>query len=293
MKIIDGKLVSSEMRKDIREKIVCAMKKYSKSFTLTVIIVGHDPASEIYVRNKERACEEVGILSDTVRLEENISQDELEEIVRKKVSDKGVDGILVQLPLPKKFDEKRILSLIPPEKDVDGLSDGNVGKLALFDNDGLYSCTPHGMMKLLEYYDIPLKGKHAVVVGRSNIVGKPMALMLLKKDCTVTVCHSKTVDLASITRRADILVCAAGKKHLITADMVKEGVVVLDAGMNREDGKLCGDADFDEVSLKASYITPVPGGVGPMTITMLLYNTYLAGMAKIDDKDNHFSNPGI
>ena len=281
MAIIDGKLVSAAVREEIKEKIAEANEKYGKTFKLTVIIAGNDPASEIYVRNKGKACEAVGILSETVKLPEDISQAEIEKIVRDKVADESVDGILVQLPLPKTLDEKSVLKLIPPEKDVDGFTDANVGRHALFSDDALCSCTPQGMIKLLDYYDIPLKGKHAVVVGRSNIVGKPMSLMLLRRDCTVTVCHSKTENLAKYTKDADILVCAVGKKHIITADMVKDGAVVLDAGINRVDGKIYGDADFDEISKKAAYITPVPGGVGPMTITMLMYNTYLAGMRKI------------
>lgn len=281
MAIIDGKLVSATVREEIKEKIAEAGEKYGKTFKLTVIIAGNDPASEIYVRNKGKACEAVGIQSETIKLSENTSQEEIEKIVTDKVSDDSVDGILVQLPLPKTLDEKRVLKLIPPEKDVDGFTDANVGRLALFSDDALCSCTPQGMIKLLDYYDIPLKGKHAVVVGRSNIVGKPMSLMLLRHDCTVTVCHSKTENLAKYTKDADILVCAVGKKHIITADMVKDGAVVLDAGINRVDGKIYGDADYDEISKKAAYITPVPGGVGPMTITMLMYNTYLAGMRKI------------
>ena len=281
MAIIDGKLVSATVREEIKEKIAEAGEKYGKTFKLTVIIAGNDPASEIYVRNKGKACEAVGIQSETVKLPEEISQEEIEKIVTDKVSDDSVDGILVQLPLPKTLDEKRVLKLIPPEKDVDGFTDANVGRLALFSDDALCSCTPQGMIKLLDYYDIPLKGKHAVVVGRSNIVGKPMSLMLLRRDCTVTVCHSKTENLAKYTKDADILVCAVGKKHIITADMVKDGAVVLDAGINRVDGKIYGDADYEEISKKAAYITPVPGGVGPMTITMLMYNTYLAGMRKI------------
>ena len=277
MQIIDGKLVSKTIREDLKLKISEA-KANGKSFKLSVIIVGHDPASEIYVANKAKGCNEIGINSETVKLAEDITQEELERVILSRVNDKGVTGILVQLPLPRHLDSKKALALIPPEKDVDGFSDGNVGKLALFEDDALFSCTPFGMIKLLEHYNIPLKGKHAVVVGRSNIVGKPMSLMLLRKDCTVTVCHRNTENLAMHTKMADILVVAVGKKHLITKDMVKEGVVVVDAGINRVDGKIYGDVDFEGVSEKASYITPVPGGVGPMTITMLLYNTYLAGM---------------
>lgn len=280
MAIIDGKLVAKTIREDLKSKISEAYESYGKKFKLSVIIAGDDPASEIYVRNKSKACEEAGIISETIKLPADVSQEELELTVNNLVNDDTVDGILVQLPLPKGLDEKKVLKLIPPEKDVDGFSDSNVGRLTLFSDDALYSCTPHGIMKLLEFYNVPLCGKHAVVVGRSNIVGKPMALMLLRKDCTVTVCHSKTINLAEFTKTADILVCAVGKKHLITADMVKDGAIVVDAGMNRENGKLYGDVDYDEVSKKASLITPVPGGVGPMTITMLLYNTYIAGMRK-------------
>ena len=277
MQIIDGKLVSKSIREELKVKIA-EQNALGKTFKLSVIIVGCDPASEIYVNNKEKGCAEVGILSETVKMPEDTSQEQLEQVILERVNDKNVTGILVQLPLPKHLDSESALKLIPPEKDVDGFSTGNVGKLTLFVDDALFSCTPFGMIKLLEYYNVPLAGKHAVVVGRSNIVGKPMALMLLKKDCTVTICHSRTPNLADFTKNADILVCAVGKKHLITADMVKDGAVVLDAGINRVDGKIYGDVDFEEVKNKASFITPVPGGVGPMTITMLLYNTYLAGM---------------
>ena len=277
MQIIDGKLVSKTIREELSLKIKEANER-GINFKLSVIIVGNDPASEIYVNNKAKGCSEVGILSETVKMDENTTQAELERTILDRVEDDSVTGILVQLPLPKHLDSASALKLIPPEKDVDGFSDGNVGKLTLFKNDALFSCTPFGMIKLLEHYNIPLAGKHAVVVGRSNIVGKPMSLMLLNKDCTVTTCHSRTPNLKEFTKNADILVCAVGKKHLITEDMVKEGAVVLDAGINRVDGKIYGDVDFEGVSNKASYITPVPGGVGPMTITMLLYNTYLAGI---------------
>lgn len=281
MQLIDGKLVAKTIREDLKQKIAEAYDKYGKKFTLTVIIAGEDPASQIYVRGKSKACEEAGIISETVVLPETISQSEIENIVKEKVADDNIDGVLVQLPLPRHIDEESVLKLIPPEKDVDGFSESNIGRLTLFSDNGLYSCTPFGIIRLLEYYNIPLKGKHAVVVGRSNIVGKPVALMLLKKDCTVTICHSKTENLAEITKTADILVCAVGKRNIITADMIKDGAVVVDAGINRVDGKVYGDVDFENVSKKASYITPVPGGVGPMTITMLLYNTYVAGMRKI------------
>lgn len=282
MAIIDGKLVSSVLREELKKNIARANEKYGKVFKLTVIIAGDDPASEIYVRNKEKACLSVGIVSDTIKLPENVTNEELQKVVSAAANDETVDGILVQLPLPKGLDETAALALIPPEKDVDGFSEVNIGRLTQFKKGSSRACTPAGMMKLLDYYGVELEGKHAVVVGRSNIVGKPMALMLLERNCTVTVCHSKTKDLQKYTKEADILVCAAGRKHLITADMVKEGAVVLDAGINRgEDKKIYGDVDFDAVCDKVDLITPVPGGVGPMTITTLLLNTYEAGLRKI------------
>lgn len=282
MAIIDGKLVSSVLREELKKNIARANEKYGKVFKLTVIIAGNDPASEIYVRNKEKACLSVGIVSDTIKLPENVTNEELQKVVSTAANDETVDGILVQLPLPKGLDETAALALIPPEKDVDGFSEVNIGRLTQFKKGSSRACTPAGMMKLLDYYGVELEGKHAVVVGRSNIVGKPMALMLLERNCTVTICHSKTKDLQKYTKEADILVCAAGRKHLITADMVKEGAVVLDAGINRgEDKKIYGDVDFDAVCDKVDLITPVPGGVGPMTITTLLLNTYEAGLRKI------------
>lgn len=282
MAIIDGKLVSSVLREELKKNIARANEKYGKVFKLTVIIAGNDPASEIYVRNKEKACLSVGIVSDTIKLPENVTNEELQKVVSAAANDETVDGILVQLPLPKGLDETAALALIPPEKDVDGFSEVNIGRLTQFKKGSSRACTPAGMMKLLDYYGVELEGKHAVVVGRSNIVGKPMALILLERNCTVTVCHSKTKDLQKYTKEADILVCAAGRKHLITADMVKEGAVVLDAGINRgEDKKIYGDVDFDAVCDKVDLITPVPGGVGPMTITTLLLNTYEAGLRKI------------
>ena len=282
MAIIDGKLVSSVLREELKKNIARANEKYGKVFKLTVIIAGNDPASEIYVRNKEKACLSVGIVSDTIKLPENVTNEELQKVVSAAANDETVDGILVQLPLPKGLDETAALALIPPEKDVDGFSEVNIGRLTQFKKGSSRACTPAGMMKLLDYYGVELEGKHAVVVGRSNIVGKPMALMLLERNCTVTICHSKTKDLQKYTKEADILVCAAGRKHLITADMVKEGAVVLDAGINRgEDKKIYGDVDFDAVCDKVDLITPVPGGVGPMTITTLLLNTYETGLRKI------------
>ena len=283
MQIIDGKKVSKEIRENLKGKIKELNEKREYPLKLVVVIVGNDPASEIYVSNKSKACEEVGISSETVKLPESTTQNELELILRNYASDEKTDGILLQLPLPKHLDENSALKIIPDEKDVDGFSAGNMGKLAQFKKDAVNSCTPKGIITLLKYYGVEMSGKHAVVVGRSNIVGKPMALMLLKENCTVTVCHSKTEDLGKYTSTADILVVAVGKKHLIKADMVKDGVVVVDAGINRENGKIYGDVDFENVSEKASFITPVPGGVGPMTITSLLMNTYEIGLNKLNE----------
>ena len=240
------------------------------------MLVGEDPASQVYVRNKIKACEEVGIRSYSYHLPAETSEEQLAALVDELVRDDAVHGILVQLPLPKHLDAERILKRIPPEKDVDGFCAENVGNLAM-NRTALVACTPFGVMKMLEAYGIDSCGKNAVVLGRSNIVGKPMAMLLLNANATVTVCHSKTKDLAKVCAQADILVVAIGRAKFVTADMVKEGAVVIDVGMDRdENGKLCGDVDYDAVKDKASYITPVPGGVGPMTITMLLYNTVLA-----------------
>ena len=279
MTIIDGKHVAETMREELKKRVSEAKEK-GRTVRLAVVIAGNDPASEIYVKNKSKACADVGIASDTVRLPGTVTQEELEKTILSLVEDERVDGVLLQLPLPAHLNERQALALIPARKDVDGFSAENVGMLTLSLRNGNRSCTPHGIIALLDYYKIPIAGKHAVVVGRSNIVGKPMSLMLLSRDATVTICHSKTENLAKYTKDADILVVAVGKANLITGDMVKNGVVVVDAGMNRENGKLCGDVDFASVSEKASYITPVPGGVGPMTITMLLYNTVKAALGE-------------
>ncbi len=272
MKLIDGKALSARLRGQLKEKIAVTDKKPG----LAVVVVGNDPASAIYVRNKVKACEEVGIRSYVYALEETASQQELETLLDSLAAREDVDGILLQLPLPKGFDAESAMAKIPASKDVDGFSEENLGKLVL--NQARFAaCTPSGIMKMLEHEGIDPKGKHAVVLGRSDTVGKPMALLLLNADATVTVCHSKTQNLAQICRTADILVSAIGKPKFVTADMVKDGAVVIDVGMNRdENGKLCGDVDFEGVKDKASYITPVPGGVGPMTIAALLQNTCLA-----------------
>lgn len=274
-KIIDGKLVSSEERKKIAKEVE-SLKAAGYTPGLAVIIVGEDPASKVYVRNKSKACDEVGIYSEVYELPESTTEEELLALVHRLNTDEKINGILVQLPLPKHLSDERVIAEISPEKDVDAFHTVNIGKIMLGDYDFL-PCTPAGVMVLLEHYGIDVCGKECVVVGRSNIVGKPQAMLLLHANGTVTVCHSRTKDLASVTRRADILVVAIGKADFITGDMVKEGAVVIDVGMNRrEDGKLTGDVDFESVEAKASYITPVPGGVGPMTITMLMKNTLTA-----------------
>lgn len=260
------------MRQELREKVAA----YPGQIGLAVILVGEDPASQVYVRNKIKACEEVGIRSDSYYLPADVSRQEVLNLISSLNEDRGVHGILVQLPLPKHLNTDAILKAISPEKDVDGFGDLPIGALAK-GNPTIVSCTPFGIMKLLEREGISVAGKHAVVLGRSNIVGKPMAMLLLNADATVTICHSKTQHLKEICASADLLIAAIGKPKFVTEDMVKEGAVVIDVGINRtQDGKLCGDVDFESVQRKASFLTPVPGGVGPMTITMLLWNTYLA-----------------
>lgn len=273
---IDGKELAAKLREGIREDVQRFKRERGKEIGLAVVLVGEDPASQVYVRNKIKACEEVGIRSYSYHLPAGTEQAQLAALVDELVGDEKIHGILVQLPLPKHLDAESILKRIPPEKDVDGFCAENVGNLAM-NRTALVACTPFGVMKMLEAYGIDPRGKSAVVLGRSNIVGKPMAMLLLNADATVTVCHSKTKDLAAVCAGADILVVAIGRAKFVTADMVKPGAVVIDVGMDRdENGKLCGDVDYEAVKDKASYITPVPGGVGPMTITMLLYNTVLA-----------------
>lgn len=276
VKLIDGKKHAAEMREEIRRNVAEYKIKYGKDIGLAVILVGDNGASQVYVRNKIKGCEEVGVKSFAYYLPKETPQQKVEELVKELVADRAINGILVQLPLPAHIDSEAVLGLIPKEKDVDGFCEENIGSLCMR-RDCLVACTPNGVMKMLEREGIEIKGKNAVVVGRSNIVGKPMAMLLLNADATVTVCHSKTQNLREICASADILVAAIGRAKFITEDMVKQGAVVIDVGMNRdENGKLCGDVDFDNVKEKCSYITPVPGGVGPMTITMLLYNTYVA-----------------
>lgn len=273
--IIDGKALAAKMRVEIKERAAQYKAERGKEIGLAVVLVGEDPASQVYVRNKIKACEEVGIKSFSYHLPAETSQEQLCGLIDELAEAENIQGILVQLPLPKHIDERAVLRRIPTKKDVDGFSAENVGNLAM-NRETIAACTPYGVMKMLEAYGIDPKGKSAVVLGRSNIVGKPMAMLLLNADATVTVCHSKTKNLKEVCAGADILVVAIGRAKFVTADMVKEGAVVIDVGMDRdENGKLCGDIDFEGVKNKASYITPVPGGVGPMTITMLLYNTVL------------------
>ena len=274
-KIIDGKQVAARCREELKRQIA-ALRARGIIPGLAVILVGEDPASQVYVRNKHRACEELGIHSEQYTLPADTDRQTLLDLITELNGREEIDGILVQLPLPGHLDEKEILSAIDPAKDVDSFHPQNVGRLVI--GDYFFApCTPSGILTLIDSAGVDLTGKECVVIGRSNIVGKPMALMLLHRNATVTACHSKTRELPSVTRRADVLISAVGKAGFVTADMVKPGAVVIDVGMNRNQaGKLCGDVDFESVSRVAGYLTPVPGGVGPMTITMLLRSTVLS-----------------
>lgn len=280
MKILDGKAVSLKVKESVKVR-ADELKKFGVEPTLAVVLVGEDKASQTYVRAKEKACNEYGIKSVAHRLSENTTQNELLALINVLNLDDSIHGILVQLPLPKHIDTNVVLAAIDPRKDVDGFHAVNVGKL-VSGLDGFVPCTPLGVMEILKEYGIEVAGLNAVVIGRSNIVGKPMANLLLNASATVTVTHSKTKNLKEICKNADLIIAAIGKPFFLKADMVKEGAVVVDVGINRlDDGRLVGDVDFDEVAPKCSYITPVPGGVGPMTIAMLLNNTILAAQAKI------------
>ncbi len=269
--LIDGKVLSEQVEAELKVRVDALLANGHRP-GLCVILVGEDPASCLYVGNKEKACERLGLASTTVRLPADATQEQLEAEVLRANADPAIHGVLVQLPLPAHLNGSRALSLILPEKDADGIHDVNAGKL-MRGEYGAVACTPKGVMYMLKAAGVELRGKNAVVVGRSNIVGKPVAMLLMHADATVTICHSRTKDLAWHTRNADVLVAAIGKPRFITADMVKDGAVVVDVGMNRVDGKFCGDVDFAPVSEKAAYITPVPGGVGKMTIAMLMSNT--------------------
>jgi len=273
--IIDGKLVGSVLREKIKAETAELFEQIGKAPKLSVIIVGSNPASQSYVRSKKKTALELGFQSEIIEEPEAITQEELLAEIDRLNKDEEVNGILVQLPLPNHIDEQAVIKAIAVEKDVDGFHPEQVGALSI-GLESLEPCTPAGMIELLKYYDIQIEGANVVIIGRSNIVGKPIAQLLLSHHATVTITHSRTKNLAEITKQADIVVAALGRPHFLTADMVKEGVVVLDVGINRVDGKIVGDVDFEEVSKKASYITPVPGGVGPMTITMLMMNTLKA-----------------
>ena len=270
--ILDGKTVSQRIKDSIKTEVGNIKVKDNKDITLAVILIGDDAGSQVYVRNKEKACEKVGIKSVTYRLEANTTQAEAEQLIKKLAVNKAVHGILLQLPVPKHLNTDNLVNLIPVYKDVDGLTDENM--MRLFTNKkGIRPCTPSGVIELLKAYDIPIAGKNIVIIGRSNLVGKPLSVMLTNENATVTLCHSKTQNISAITKTADIIVCALGRPKFLTADIVKEGCVVIDVGINRLDSGLCGDADFENILPKAYAITPVPGACGPMTIAELLSNT--------------------
>ena len=269
--IIDGKAISQEIKEELKKKVQ-EFREQGREVTLAVILVGEDPASQVYVRNKKRACEYIGIRSLSYELAASVTEEEVLDLIHSLNQREDVNGILVQLPLPEHLEEQKVIQAIDPKKDVDGFHPQSVGALSI-GLPGFVSCTPAGIIQLLKRSKIEIEGKHCVVVGRSNIVGKPMSLLLLRENATVTITHSRTVDLPSVTKRADILIVAMGKNRFITADYVKEGAVVIDVGMHRdENNKLSGDVDYDSVEPHCSAITPVPGGVGPMTIAMLMYN---------------------
>jgi methylenetetrahydrofolate dehydrogenase (NADP+)/methenyltetrahydrofolate cyclohydrolase len=275
MTLIDGKKVSAEIKEQVAAEVEILKKQTGKIPGLAVVLVGEDPASAVYVRNKNKTCEKVGFQSFSHPLAADTEETKLLKLIADLNANPEVNGILVQLPLPDHIDEQKVLEAIDPKKDVDGFHPVNVGYLTS-GGDALAPCTPAGIIEMLDFYKIDIEGKNAVILGRSNIVGKPMASLLLKRNATITICHSRTRDLAAVARSADILVAAIGKPKFVTADMVGEGATVIDVGINRVDGKLVGDVDFDAVAEKAAYITPVPGGVGPMTIAMLMKNTLSA-----------------
>lgn len=278
--IIDGKELAKKVRKELKKEVE-VLKENGINPKLAVIMVGNDPGSTVYVRNKSKACEKVGIEFEEFLFEESISEDELLELIEKLNQDDKVHGILLQCPVPKHIDVNKAFRAISPDKDVDGFNPINVGNLTI-GVDAFISCTPYGVVKMLEEYNIETEGKNAVILGRSNIVGKPMIQCMLNKNSTVTVCHSRTKDIGEVIKRADIVIAAIGKPKFVKADMVKDGAVVIDVGINRlDDGTICGDVDYENVKEKASFITPVPGGVGPMTIAMLLNNVVKAAKLKL------------
>lgn len=284
MEIINGKEFSEKVQNLMKTEHEELKKIYGRDAGLAVIIVGENPASQVYVRNKIKACENIGFYSQTIRLPESITEEELVDEIKRLNENEMIDGILVQLPLPKHINEMKIIDTISPEKDVDGFHVVNIGKMVLGDESGFLPCTPYGIIQLLEEYNLEVKGKDVVIVGRSNIVGKPMALMLIEKGATVQVCNSKTKNIREKLQQADIVIAAAGVPKLIKAADVKEGVIIIDVGINRLEGKICGDVDYEEVALKSSYITPVPGGVGPMTIASLMKNTLKSYKRNVEKK---------
>lgn len=273
--VLDGKVIAGELSREIREKVGAFRDQHGIAPGLAVIIVGENPASKVYVGRKHKACQDLGIYSEVVNLPEATTEAQLLQTLDRLNQDQKIHGILVQLPLPEHINAERVLECIRPDKDVDGFHPVNIGNLSA-GKDSLVPCTPHGVIKMLEISGISIAGKRAAIIGRSNIVGKPMAMLLLARDATVTVCHSKTIDLPAVTREADILVAAIGKPRFVSPDMVKPGAVVIDVGINRVEGKLVGDVDFESVKEVAAAITPVPGGVGPLTIAMLMHNTLKA-----------------
>lgn len=275
MEILDGLLVSKAIKKDLVNE-VNILQQNGKTVSLHVVLVGNDPASQVYVKHKAKDCEQVGIESKIHILPESTPQTELLELIDSLNNDSKVSGIIIQLPLPKHIEEEKVINAVSPDKDVDAFSPFNVGRI-MIGNYNFLPCTPAGIMEILDYYNIDVMGKNCVIIGRSNIVGKPMSMLMLNKSATVTVCHSKTKDLSNVTKQADVLVAAVGRPNFVTKDMVKDGAIVIDVGINRMDnGKLCGDVDYQNVAPVSSYITPVPGGVGPMTRAVLLKNTVKA-----------------
>lgn len=286
--ILDGKALSNKILDEISKEHDFMLKKNGRRAGLVVVIVGDDKASRVYVKNKRMTCEKVGFFTETIDFSSNISEEELLKEIERLNNDERFDGILVQLPLPKYIDELKVLNAINPDKDVDGFHFNNIGKMVVGDDTGFLSCTPYGIMQLFDEYNINVEGKDVVIIGRSNIVGKPMALLLIQKRATVQVCNTRTKDMREKLKNADIVISAAGVPNLIGKEDVKKGAVVIDVGINRVEGKICGDVNFEEVKDIASYITPVPGGVGPMTIASLMKNTLKSYRMRVDKDESNF-----
>ena len=286
--ILDGKALSNKILDEISKEHDFMLKKNGRRAGLVVVIVGDDKASRVYVKNKRMTCEKVGFFTETIDFSSNISEEELLKEIERLNSDERFDGILVQLPLPKHIDELKVLNAINPDKDVDGFHFNNIGKMVVGDDTGFLSCTPYGIMQLFDEYNINVEGKDVVIIGRSNIVGKPMALLLIQKRATVQVCNTRTKDMREKLKNADIVISAAGVPNLIGKEDVKKGAVVIDVGINRVEGEICGDVNFEEVKDIASYITPVPGGVGPMTIASLMKNTLKSYRMRVDKDESNF-----